>query len=138
MPIREGATIPLELDQWKGQGTILVVDDEETVRAVARKILTKKGFTVLTAEDGRAGLKIYQENPDNIDLVILDITMPHMGGEETYSEMRKIRPNVRVLISSGYNEEEATAKFSGKGLAGFIQKPYRLTELIEKLNALLG
>jgi two-component system cell cycle sensor histidine kinase/response regulator CckA len=133
----ENGNRSLLLEQWQGNGVILVVDDEESVRAVTRKALTKKGFTVMTAEDGREGLKVFSEDPEKIDLVILDITMPHMGGEETYSEMRKIRPDIQVLLSSGYNEKEATNSFAGKGLAGFIQKPYKPSELVQKLYSLL-
>jgi two-component system cell cycle sensor histidine kinase/response regulator CckA len=128
--------LPL-IDKWQGEGVILVVDDDETVRAVAKSVLIEAGFTVLTAEDGREGLKVFSADPDQISLVLLDITMPHMDGAETFSEMRKIRPDVLVLLSSGYNKEEATSRFAGKGLAGFIQKPYHPNDLISMLHKLL-
>jgi PAS domain S-box-containing protein len=113
--------------------TVLVVDDEETVRAIAKKTLNNYGYNVLTAEDGQEGLNIYKENADIINFVLLDITMPHMGGEETFSEMRKVRSDVQVILSSGYNEQEATNSFAGKGLIGFIQKPYLPSELVKLL-----
>jgi len=114
--------------------TVLVVDDEETVRAIAKKALVNYGFNVLTAEDGREGLNLYKANRDSINFVLLDITMPHMGGEEVFSEMRKVKSDVQVILSSGYNEQEATNSFAGKGLAGFIQKPYLPSDLIEMIS----
>ena len=77
---------------WRSSGTILVVDDEETVRAVARKLLEKIGYRVLLAADGRAGLDLFRQQTQEIDVVLLDLTMPHMNGEETYREMRLLRP----------------------------------------------
>ena len=117
-------------------GTILVVDDEESIRALARLVLERSGVKVLTAEDGRKGVEIFRKHQDEISVVLLDMTMPHMGGEEAFDEIRKIRKDVRVILSSGYNEQQVTSNFAGKGLAGFIQKPYRPSELIEKLRQL--
>ena len=128
----------LRAEQWQGGGTILVVDDEQSVRDITREVLTDQGFNVLVAKDGREGLEIFEEHPDVIDLVLLDMTMPRMGGAETFREMRKIRPDVPVVLSSGYNEYEATNVFSEQGLAGFIQKPYRSSALVGKLRELLG
>jgi PAS domain S-box-containing protein len=130
----EGALTPQRRQQG---GTILIVDDEETVRAVAKQTLASHGFNVLVAEDGKEGLSVFREDPGGIALVLLDMTMPRMGGEETFSEMRKIRPDLPIVLSSGYNEQEATRRFAGKGLAGFIQQPYRPTELVQKLHELL-
>lgn len=127
-----------DLKKWRSEDTILVVDDEETVRAISKKTLIPRGFTVLTSEDGREAIKVFSENSESITLVLLDITMPHMGGEEVYTELRKIRPDVKVILSSGYDEKEVTNRFAGKGLAGFIQKPYRPSELVEKLREVLG
>ena len=123
--------------QQPGEKTILVVEDEPDVQIVLVTALEDAGFNVLTAEDGREGLRIFQEAPERVTLVLLDMTMPRMGGEETFSEMRKLRPEVKVILSSGYNEQEATNRFAGKGLAGFIQKPYRPSELVEKIFGLL-
>ncbi len=117
---------------------VLVVDDEETVRIVAKMMLEELGFQVLTAEDGREALEVFRQNHGNIDVVLLDMTMPHMNGEETFRELRRLDPQVRVVLSSGYNEQDATYRFAGKGLAGFIQKPYRSAELMEKIKQALS
>lgn len=83
----------------------------------------------MLAADGQQGLDLYRENPE-IALVLLDMTMPHMDGEETFQRLRRIDPEVRVLLTSGYSEQD-TERFAGKGLSGFIQKPYRPQELLE-------
>lgn len=118
-------------------GTILMVDDEPSVREVGRSMLERKGFSVILAGDGREALEIYKEMHDEIDCVILDLTMPHMDGDETFREMRKVNSDVRVIISSGYNRQDVTRRFVGKGLSGFIQKPYRLNELHAKLKEVM-
>ena len=123
---------------WRGTGTMLVVDDEETVRTLARRMLERLGFTVLTAVDGRDAVSVFRAHADEIDAVLLDLTMPHMSGEEAFREMRRLRSNVCVILSSGYNEQEATRHFAGTGLAGFIQKPYRLADLRSRLRRALG
>jgi PAS domain S-box-containing protein len=122
---------------WRGSGTVLIVDDEETVRAVGKMALEQAGFTVLVASDGREGVRVFGERAPEITLVLLDMTMPHMNGEEAFREMRRVRPDIRIILSSGYNEQDATNHFAGKGLAGFIQKPYRPIELIEMVASLL-
>ena len=118
-------------------GTILVVDDEETVRTVSAHMLRRAGHSVITAEDGRAALKIYAERHHEIDCVVLDLAMPHMDGQETFRELRRVRRDVRVLLSSGYNEQDAINRFAGKELAGFIQKPYTSAELLRAVGEIL-
>lgn len=115
-------------DQWRGSGTALLVDDEETVRATGAKLLRELGFKVLTACDGREAMETFKANPD-ISFVLLDLTMPHMDGEKCFRELKALNPKVKVVLSSGYNEQDVTQRFVGKGLAGFIQKPYKLSEL---------
>jgi len=127
-----------EADLIGSGSTVLVVDDEETVRTVARLSLEKCGFQVLSAVDGREGVRIFRENADSIELVLLDMTMPHMNGEEAFGEMRRIKPDVKVILSSGYNEMDAAGRFAGKGLAGFIQKPYRPVDLIARVRAAIS
>ena len=119
---------------WQGHGTILVVDDEESVRNIAKMMLEKAGLKVLTAADGGQCMKIFRQHSDEISAILLDMTMPHMDGRETYRELRKIRPDIKVILCSGYNEQDATSRFSGKGLAGFIQKPFRIQTLIQKIR----
>jgi two-component system, cell cycle sensor histidine kinase and response regulator CckA len=122
---------------WRGTGTLLLVDDEETLRVLGKDMLQALGFTVLTATDGRGALEIYRQNKETICCVILDLTMPHLDGEQAFRELRRINPEVRVLMSSGYNEQEVTQKFVGKGFAGFLQKPYNLTQIGCKLRKIL-
>ena len=122
-------------DDWRGSGRVLLVDDEEGVRRIGGEMLKELGFTTVTADDGREALDMFRQNRD-FAFVILDLTMPHMDGEQCFRELRLLKPDVKVIISSGYNENEVTQKFLGKGLAGFIQKPYRFGELKEAVKKL--
>lgn len=115
--------------EWHGHGTILIVDDEETVRAVGRHMLERLGFTVITTRDGLEAIEIFRARYNEIDCVLLDLTMPHMDGEETFSEMRRIRSDIRIIMSSGYSKQEILRRFAGKGMTGFIHKPYVMKEL---------
>ena len=110
--------------EWNDRGAILVIDDEPTARQVAERTLRSVGFDILGAADGESGAEIFERNLDRIRVVLLDLTMPGLSGGDTYSRIRKIAPAVPVILMSGYTEEEATASFAGKGIAGFIQKPY--------------
>jgi PAS domain S-box-containing protein len=120
-----------------GSGTVLVVDDEELVRQTARHTLEHYGYRTVCAGDGAAALELYRYRPHDIALVLLDLTMPVMNGEEALRQMQMINPQVRVLLSSGYNEVEAVQRFAGKGLAGFIQKPYAAAALAQKVKEVL-
>jgi PAS domain S-box-containing protein len=120
-----------------GFGTILVVDDEPGVRQVASRVLQKDGFTVITAPDGRTGVEMFREHAGAIRAVLLDLTMPDLSGEEVFRAIRAIRPDVRVILSSGYNEQETISLFQAKGLAGFIQKPYQPATLSGKVRQVL-
>jgi len=120
-----------------GSGTILVVDDEKGVRSTLRMLLSSMGFEVLEAGDGREAIDVFKAHADRIALVVLDLTMPVLGGREVFEQLRLLRPGVRVILSSGYDEEETTRRFSGKGLAGFLQKPYTAADLAEKVSAAL-
>jgi len=116
-----------------GSGTILIVDDEEVVRRTARHTLERYGYRTLLAEDGRQAVEAYRQEP-GICLVLLDLTMPVMAGEETLRQLQMVDAGVRVLLTSGYNEIEAMQRFAGKGLAGFIQKPYTAAGLVERVK----
>ena len=118
--------------------TVLVVDDEETIRTLARDMLLSLGMRVLLAEDGREAVELFRGAHDRIALVILDLTMPHMDGEEAYRELRRIDRDVKVVMTSGYNQQEVTQRFAGKGLVGFLQKPYNLSALLQVLNQVIG
>ncbi|MBN2183702.1 MAG: PAS domain-containing protein [Candidatus Krumholzibacteriota bacterium] len=119
-------------------GTVLMVDDEDTVLSVGKAMLEKLGLSVLTAEDGKIALKVFKEHKDEICCVVLDLTMPNMSGEETFRELRRLKSDVKVIMSSGYNEVEVVNRFSGKKLTGFIQKPYRRADLIKVLNKVMA
>jgi two-component system cell cycle sensor histidine kinase/response regulator CckA len=116
---------------------ILVVDDEDIVRRTAKSMLERNGYTVVLAENGEEGVELFKVLADKVSAVLLDMTMPVMNGEEAFSRLRMIRPDVRVILSSGYNEVEAIRRFTGKGLAGFIQKPYTSIALAEKIRSVL-
>jgi CheY-like chemotaxis protein len=122
----------------RGSGTVLVVDDEDIVREVAREMLREKGFDVLTAADGQQGVELYRRHADRIAVVLLDLTMPEMSGEEALAEIRRIRPNAKVILCSGYAEDDLKRRFAGLGAADFIQKPFKLRALVRKLHATLA
>ncbi len=124
-------------ESWRGSGMILVVDDEEIVRRVTKMMLESVGFTVLMAQDGLEALEVFRRRADEIVLVVLDLTMPNLDGEETLRELLRIRPNVKTILSSGYNEQDLTDRFAGKGLSAFIQKPYRPDQLRERVRQAL-
>ncbi|MDQ6954963.1 MAG: PAS domain S-box protein [Mariprofundaceae bacterium] len=126
-----------KIPQWQGSGSVLLVDDEETLREVGSAMLEHIGFDVITANDGIEGVEAYLHHQNDIKLVILDMTMPRMDGQTCFRELRRINPDVCVLLSSGYNEQDVTDRFAGKGLAGFIQKPYSLDVLANKLQQAL-
>jgi CheY-like chemotaxis protein len=113
------------------RGTVLVVDDEEAVRSVARVVLERSGFTVLTACDGLEGLETFRARASEIDVLLLDLTMPVLSGEEVLAAVRAERPDTRVVLSSGYTEEETRTRLANGTATRFIQKPYRPAQLVE-------
>jgi two-component system, cell cycle sensor histidine kinase and response regulator CckA len=119
-------------------GIVLIVDDEEIVRNTAKHALLRYGYQCLLAQDGAAALEAYQNCHDKVALVLLDLTMPVMSGEEAIQQLKLIDPNVKVLLSSGYDEIEAVKRFVDKGLAGFIQKPYTAAALARKVKEVLA
>ncbi|MDD5262335.1 MAG: PAS domain S-box protein [Methylacidiphilales bacterium] len=121
----------------RGSGTILIIDDDETIRTLSRRILESHGFTSIVAENGRVGIDLFKEQVGAIHLVLLDMTMPHLDGEETFREIRRICKHTPVVLMSGYSEKDATDRFSGKGLAGFLQKPFNPRELSSKILSVL-
>ncbi len=120
-----------------GHGTVLVVDDDAGVRAVASKMLELSGFTVLTANDGREAVSSYRLHQHEIRAVLLDILMPHLDGEGTLEELRGINPEVKVILSSGYSEGDITVQSTGIEPKQFVKKPYRYADLISAFKHLL-
>jgi CheY-like chemotaxis protein len=123
--------------QGKWDATVLVVDDEDIVRRTARHALEHYGYRVLPAANGREAIQQFAARAAEVDVVLLDLTMPGMSGEETLRELKRIRPDVKVVLSSGYNEAEATERFAGHDLAGFLQKPYAVPRLAEAIRVVL-
>ena len=120
-----------------GNVHILLVEDEEMIRNVASQMLERLGYSVESFANGKDAIAHYQEEWQNIDLVILDVIMPEMDGEETYVAMQKINPELKVLVSSGYSLDGKTQSIINKGAKGFIQKPYRKGELSDKVTEAL-
>jgi PAS domain S-box-containing protein len=116
-------------------GVVLVVDDEEMVRSVAKGALEKFGLKVILAANGVEAVERFREAAEQIDAVLLDIKMPVMDGYETLKQLRRVRPDVEVLISSGFGEEEAVRNFRGQGITGYVQKPYRAPALVEAVQS---
>lgn len=119
-----------------GKGVVLVVDDESVVRQMAQSALERLGYSVITAVNGKEGLDLFRANPGAVDVVLLDMTMPVMSGEETLKRIRSVRPDATVLAMSGFDEREAKQRF-GDGIAGFVQKPFTAAKLGAKIAAAL-
>jgi CheY-like chemotaxis protein len=117
---------------------VLVIDDEDVIRKTATSVLERCGCAVLTASSGWEGLEVYRRHVSELSLVILDLTMPDMGGEEALHRLKAIHDGVCVLLSSGYDESEIMRQFAGQPLAGFLQKPYSAASLARKVTDLLG
>jgi signal transduction histidine kinase/CheY-like chemotaxis protein len=126
--------LPAETE-WRLRGTVLVVDDEESVRAVASRMLVQAGLCVVEAVDGRDALDRFQDAPGTIDVVLLDLTMPRMGGVETARELRRLDPDVRIVLSSGYSDVAASAA-GAEGLP-MLRKPYRSGALLARIGEAL-
>jgi PAS domain S-box-containing protein len=125
-----------ERSEWRGSGTILVVEDEEGVREVAERMLQDIGFETIGAEDGRHALDLMQELGDRVTAVLLDLSMPRMGGAETFRRLREMQPDLPILMMSGYTEQVVAPQFnnSGPGKTGFLQKPFLAEDLIAVLR----
>jgi PAS domain S-box-containing protein len=128
-----GDTFPL-----CGSGTILIADDEDDVRAMVRAMLESFGYRVLEARDGREAVDLYREKSVEIDLLLLDMMMPRMTGEEAFAEIRGISPSARAVLASGYDERGRIGEVVASGFAGFLRKPFRRRELGQMVSEALG
>jgi PAS domain S-box-containing protein len=117
---------------------VLVIDDEDVIRRTAKSMLERYGYTVVLAEDGKEGVELFKVLAEKVAVVLLDMTMPVMNGEETFRRLKAVKPDIRVILSSGYNEVEAIHRFAGKGLNGFLQKPYSAAALIQKIASVMA
>ncbi len=124
-------------EDWAEKCTVLVVDDEAGVRNMARAMVESLGLSVLLAADGEEGVQAFQKHADEISLVLLDMTMPRMSGEEAFRQIRQIRPDAKVILSSGYDEEDTMGHAACEGSVGFLKKPYELQSLVARLHETL-
>ena len=123
-----------KLDELRGVGTVLVVDDEELIRSYCRSALVSYGYQVLLARDGPEAIQLFQENADQIGLVLLDLAMAGMDGLQTLERIRKIRSEVPAVVCSGFGDVEVEARFAGTQIAGFFPKPYTVKQLAMKVK----
>lgn len=141
LPVKDGNSTEMESiqqvtsNQWRGSGTILLVEDEEQVRHIARELLEMFGFTVLEAVNGKDALELYQQNAADITLVVTDMGMPIMDGYELFHELKKLNPELPIIASSGYGDAEVSSRIGSDNIAGLISKPYNPIQLREVLKA---
>jgi CheY-like chemotaxis protein len=121
----------------KKQRSLLVVDDEPMALVLAKRVLSEAGFDVVTAQSGFECLDLFRKRPHQFDLVLLDLTMPFMDGEETFGRLRTIRPDAVVLLSTGFIIQERLDRMLAAGMAGFLRKPHRPDELVANIEAVL-
>jgi PAS domain S-box-containing protein len=120
-----------------GTETILLVDDEESVRELGKRILTRAGYTVLTAANGAEGVEVYRSSAESVSLVILDLLMPKMGGAQCLEKLLRINPQVRVLVTSGYLTDDPAHKHLVDAAAGFVSKPFQIKEILRLVREAL-
>ncbi|HUI81333.1 MAG TPA: PAS domain S-box protein [Bryobacteraceae bacterium] len=123
-----------EPETWQAEGVVLVVDDQAGVRELAETILERVGLTVLTAADGKQAVDVFNEHVNQIHAVLLDLNMPGMDGAEVFWHMTQMAPGIRVVLCSGYNEQEVTTKLRGLQPAGFLRKPYNPSDLLNRMR----
>jgi len=127
----------VEFGAFRGIGTVLIVDDEPTVMHAAVGLLSKMGFDIMTAVDGRGAVSIFERHCHQVVCVILELTMPEMDGVEACQHLRKIHARTPIVISSGYEESELDDCFAGSGLFAFIQKPSHRSSLEATMRKVL-
>ena len=124
-------------DTLRGTETVLFVDDEDMIIEVAEELFEELGYKVLTTGSGREAIETYEKNKERIDMVLLDMVMPDMSGGETYDKLKEINPDVKVLLASGYSMNGTATEIMDRGCNGFIQKPFKMKELSQKLREIL-
>jgi PAS domain S-box-containing protein len=127
-----------EAEEWQGSGTVMLVDDEASVLKIGTRMLEMLGFDVLTAVDGIDAVELFRRRKDEVELILLDITMPRMGGQEAFEKIKEIKGDAIIILSSGYEEQEVVNRFAGQGPAGFIHKPYQFETLKKMVRHALG
>jgi CheY-like chemotaxis protein len=135
--IEEAQWPVLKKRKGKRNELILLIDDEPVVREMWGDFLNTLGYRVITARDGKEGIAVFEQNQDEIDLVILDLIMPRLGGKETLIKIKEIKPDIKVIITSGFTEYEKMSEMLGKKTVGFIPKPSQLGEISLKIEEVL-
>jgi CheY-like chemotaxis protein len=120
-----------------GTETILVAEDEDIMRELLVEMLDSGGYQVISVENGQEALKVYRERFDQIDLVILDMAMPELNGKEAFKRFKEINPEVKVLLSSSYNQDGNTQEILRDGVLGFLQKPYGVNDILDKIRTVI-
>ncbi len=124
-----------DISDFRNEGLVLLIDDEEPLRNSTGEALMSFGYRVITAGDGLEGVARFKKHHHDLDLVILDMAMPVMSGRETYIEMRRINPAVKVILSSGFRQDQRVQEVIDMGASAFLQKPYSLTALIRTIQS---
>ena len=114
----------------------LIVDDEDSIRRLGRRMMETMGYGVLTAKDGLEGVEVYRQRRDDIDVVVLDVKMPNLGGGDALRRMREIRPDLAAILTSGYDADSTASEFTADRRCAFLKKPYRLSTLQEAVREL--
>lgn len=122
----------------QGEGTVLLVDDEAMVLSVGERMLKKLGYKVLVSDSGEEAMKVFTSNQDEVELVILDVVMPEMGGLKVFEQMKQVKPDVKILLSSGYNADRDAATLLERGCDGYLQKPFDLESLSRIVGEILN
>ena len=119
------------------KGVVLMIEDEEHIRIVFRDAMFDEGVMVVGIATGEDGVKFFHDHHHEINLVVLDLSLPGISGEETFKRLKVIDPKVRVVVSSGFPNEDVTRKFNGSGVVGYLQKPYNYITLVDSVNKFL-
>ena len=127
----------LTAELHRAKETVFLIDDDEIVVDVSEMILKNSGYDVVSAKSGKEAIEVYKENHSRIDMVILDMILPDMGGGDTYDRLKKINPGIKVLLASGYDIDYQGRDIMERGCDGFIQKPFNMNELLEKVRGIL-
>ena len=134
VPVDKETTVAI----MKGTGTILLIDDEDMIIDIGEELLRELGYTVVSARSGAEAIEVYKQNHKTVDLVIMDMIMPGMGGGDAFDRLKEINPDAKVLLSSGYSINGQATKILQRGCDGFIQKPFNMKQLLEKIHQIIG
>ena len=121
----------------RAKETVFLIDDDDMIVDVSEMILKNSGYDVVSAKSGKEAIEVYKEKHSRIDMVILDMTLPDMAGGDTYDRLKEINPGVKVLLASGYDIDYQGRDIMERGCDGFIQKPFNMNELLEKIRGIL-